>query len=139
MDLDALSDLYRVGPDKPIGYLPLSTIKKAGAEPRRLYKEMKGRGLSAHLFSEGESQVCSGALYVWDVHSLQKLLDINTDILDAAGWPRAAEEFVKRVVVDFAEYGSIYELVGVAFADKRWKNSFMKNRVAPEEYYDDHG
>lgn len=46
-----LNSLSRVGPAKPLGYLPLYTIRDVlQTEPEELARDAKARGLSAALF-----------------------------------------------------------------------------------------
>ena len=58
-----LSSLTQVGPAKPIGYLPLYTIRDIlQMDPYALAQDAKTRGLSSTLFGPNQCCIKSGAL-----------------------------------------------------------------------------
>ncbi len=81
-----LRSLTRVGPEKPVGYLPLYTLTEfAEADPDRLAADALARGLAAAQFGPAECCIKSGALYIYDRAALDRLLKSNVDTLTAAG------------------------------------------------------
>lgn len=115
---ELLDDLDRVGPDKPIGYLPLSTINRCLQNPELLMDAARARGLWAGIFSSSEVSVSSGALCVADLQALSALLQHHQDVLSAAGWPEDPLEFFMKVMKDTAPRKTLlFDLIADAFAD----------------------
>jgi hypothetical protein len=117
-----LNDLFWVGPSKPLGYLPISTIKDEGKSVRDIMEWAGNVGIRCVAFTEFESRVSSGAVYVWHESALQALLDSNRDILTRTEWPIIANDFVSQVVTENARDPALYELIGVAFNDFRFRD-----------------
>ncbi len=113
-----LNDLLRVGPDKPLGYLPLNTIREeCKVNPLDVAKYLKRRGLEIKAWKQSFCKVWSGALFVYDRESLQKLLDQHSGILIEANWPSQADDFVVQVATTLAKSPALFDLVATAFAD----------------------
>lgn len=112
-------DLERVGKVKPLGYLPLDTIRVYNREdPEVVAKRAKESGLYAILFSEEESRVRSGALYIADIASLNELLLANRTTLLEYGWPADPLNFIRRVTTESAPKKTVlFDLIADAFAD----------------------
>jgi hypothetical protein len=99
-----LSSLTQVGPTKPIGYLPLQTIRDIlQVEPRTIEQEAEAKGLSTALFRPGQCCIRSGALYLFDRSSLERLLRSSSPILSANDWPEEPDSFVKRVASEWID------------------------------------
>jgi len=97
-----MEDLYRIGPEKPMGYLPLNTLGK--------FSDRNEEELTKYLNERG-------ALFAYHPKALQKLLDTNRNILEKYNWPTSAREFVLRVASQIAEPGEIYGLIADAFGN----------------------
>lgn len=66
-----LRSLSQVGPTKPIGYLPLQTIRLlAKLEPSSVARDAFDRGLESAQFGPAECCIKSGALYVYHREAL---------------------------------------------------------------------
>ena len=121
-DMWDLSDLTRVGPTKPMGYLPIETIRTRGSDPEVLLHDLKAAGLSAVLLPFGECHIgFEGALYAWHDETLKALLDSHREALD--GWPSEPRAFVLRVareMVSHTRQRELYELIGRAFDSSRF-------------------
>jgi hypothetical protein len=117
-----LQDLYEVGVSKSMGYLPLRTITLVeGQDPLQLLEGLQAKGVNAYI--DIFCNTASGALIAWDTYLLSSLLESNRTTLEVAGWPINCEEFVEKVmnvVVNPREDPKLYELIGRAFADKRF-------------------
>ncbi|UTC28724.1 hypothetical protein MARCHEWKA_02120 [Brevundimonas phage vB_BpoS-Marchewka] len=124
-----MNDLLRVGRDKPMGYLPLGTIVMAGWTLERALAWLQTTDLQHRVFTQAESNVFGGALYVWDERAVQRLLDLNQTIVQDNGWGWTAELFVMDVVEDFAADPDLYALVGVMFADERFVDTPLVRRA----------
>lgn len=123
---EVMRDLRDVGPAKPMGYLPLQSITEfCGIPLADAIEEAQVRGLTWCVFEESpDSHIVSGALYVWDRAALGALLQVNRDILAIAEWPLDPDDFVAkvdRVTVYEDIFPALYELIGAAFADERFR------------------
>ncbi len=117
----ALNDLLLVGPAKPMGYLPLSKLKKLRFL-RAAIQDCEIKGFRYKKYLPGECFALNGALYVWDESSLQKLLKKHRRLLKKNNIPVIANEFVDyiaRNIVPMSER-NCYRVVGLAFGDKRF-------------------
>ena len=118
-----MGDIYDVGPDKPLGYLPLDTIRAySGQRPGGVADMCSQRGLTTKLVPKDESRVASGALYVYDSEALQDLLNAHQAILDEVGWSTEPANFVDNVIkisVYEKENPDLYALIALAFKDPR--------------------
>lgn len=114
-----LADLQSVGPKKPVGYLPLSTIE-IFASPDEVQKQLEEKGLSTILRRPSVARVGSGALYAFDPSAVQKILDKpkNNAELKKENWPTQAEPFVRYLSSgNFAKKGPLFDIVADAFSD----------------------
>jgi hypothetical protein len=107
-----LSNLTRVGPAKPIGYLPLYTIRNLlEMEPHMLAQEARTRGLSTALFEPNQCCIKSGALYVFDRSSLERLIQSSNSVLAASHWPFDADQFIARIASEWIDQAHPVALV----------------------------
>ena len=114
-----LSDLRLVGPEKPLGYLPLDILDKYKIDSEELKEELRQKGLKILILSREESNICdNGAFYAYDEAPLKKLLDNNRPILEKHGWPTEPESFVRHLKVSIKDKGDLRELIADAFGDK---------------------
>ena len=114
-----LMDLLEVGLEKPLGYLPLDTIRDScGVNPSEVAQYLQQRGFETREWDQSFCKVGSGALYIYDQVSLQKLLNNNSKVLVTSNWPTQADQFVVKVATTHAQSPSpIFDLVADAFAD----------------------
>lgn len=111
--------LDAVGPDKPVGYLPVETIESyVGKRLQDVMAYLQNKGLEVKIFTGPEWPGFQGSLYVYDKAVLQKLLDENRQILSEAHWPTDADEFVANFKVQEKIGTPIYKLIAKAFGDK---------------------
>lgn len=115
--LDILNVLSKF---KPIGYLPIDTIKK-------FYPNLDIDELKNYLISKGlEVVVTDLFFYVYNPISLGRLLTDNSDLLRRNEWPRSASEFVDKITkytVDIDKQKDLFALVAIAFAN--YSHSFF--------------
>ena len=114
-----LSSLTGVGPSKPIGYLPLYTVRDfLKIDPQALVESVVMEGLSATLFEASDCCIKSGALYVYDSHALQQVLNASRSVLSQHGWPIDSEGFVARVAGEWIEEPTaLLDVIDRAFGD----------------------
>lgn len=120
-----LDQLLSIGREKPLGYLPRSTLVNiCDVDPRKLVTFLKKQGMEAFLLKQSECGVGSGALYAYHPVHLQDFLDKpdNARILETYQWPENAADFVMQVasvVVDPDKQKPLYDLIAYAFDDPR--------------------
>lgn len=117
-----LNDLYQVGPQKPLGYLPIDTlIDICKVNPEHLEQELQNKGLKTLKLNEKESNVAyHGALFTYDENALQKLLNEHHDVLEQAGWPSDSESFVRNLRIRVSNDNTpLFNLIADAFGDKK--------------------
>jgi hypothetical protein len=120
---DILNDVRNVGPAKPVGYLPLSTIRAYGGNIRTLASEAKRKDFIVRLFCEGEAPIVSGALFVASPVALTKLLKKHKDTVAAFGWSSNPETFLEEIATRQATPKTkLYDVVADAFADYENQN-----------------
>lgn len=118
LDESGLRDLTRVGPLKPVGYMPIRFLELRGHRIDDLRAQFEARGLKTCVTDPVTSGTWSGALYVYDEPALNAFLRERSDMLAEAGWPVEAEAFVKKLDADTAPSPSpLFDLIADAFAD----------------------
>lgn len=96
----AINRLTKIGPARPIGFLPLTELSYFNIDNHKLIDECRANGLETRIFQgKGWPGWQEGALYVYDKSSLQKMLDENKKILEDAKWPLEADQFVRNLNV----------------------------------------
>jgi hypothetical protein len=122
-----LNDLRLVGPHKPLGNLPLSTIREdCGIEPEKLQKELENNGIKTLILTKEECSISSGALYVYDEEALAQLLKDNEKTLSEAGWPTQPVPFIRHLKVLAEPETDLFNVIADAYGDKR--NPLRKRR-----------
>ena len=89
-----INDLYNVGKDKYLGYLPIATIISSGYTVSDVERFVKGSSLRM-LELHTDCWVFSGAIYVWHEEKLQSFMDSHREYL--GGLPTDAEGFVREI------------------------------------------
>lgn len=124
-------DLFNVGKNKPVGYLPLRTIvsKEYGGDYEDIdewKKYAKKNNLKIKIIKTGDTG--SGALYLYDSENLQLMLDEYKDKISHI-LPLTPDEYI-----DFIEHNMIPEYVdknvfifiGLTFNDSRFNKNMIK-------------
>ncbi len=113
-----LNDLRKVGPSKPLGYLPISTITElCGVTVEDMIQEAEQKGLSTRIIY---GNVYSGALYVWDETALNSHLAKHSNILGEAGWPMETVPFIEMTDrVTAPSKTPLFDLIADAYGDSR--------------------
>ena len=114
-----LRSLTDVGVSKPIGYLPLYTIKDfVQLSPETVAAAATARGLATAQFGAQECCIKSGALYVYHRAALANLLQAQADTVVAAGIPLDPDRFVAHIAaVWFDVEHPAHTIIKAAFAD----------------------
>ena len=118
----SLTEMRRIGPEKPMGFLPTLTLEILyEVDPEALKKELEGKGLKTLIINPDPQRphTIGGALYAYDEQALGLLLEENKAILEEAGWPTETEAFVRQVESVTAPSGTkLFDLIADAFDDK---------------------
>jgi hypothetical protein len=117
----SLVDILSVlSPHKPVGYLPLSTLKE-------LYPELNLEQLKSYFESKGmEVIIDERDFWVYNPTSLQTYLNDNEKVLQDHGWTIDITDFMKKVtsgLISWNDNPDIYALIAVAFAN--YSNPFF--------------
>jgi hypothetical protein len=114
-----LRSLTEVGSSKPIGYLPLHTIRDFVQLPlEAVAAAATARGLATAQFGPDTCCIKSGALYVYDRQALAELLQAQADVISAAGLPLDPDLFVAHIAtVWFAADHPVRPIIASAFGD----------------------
>lgn len=114
-----LHSLTEVGPTKPVGYLPLDTIRNfVQQSPEAVAASANARGLMAVQFGPDTCCIKSGALYVYDRESLARLLQVQAREVLIAGLPDDPDRFVARIAaVWYAEGHPACQIIASAFGE----------------------
>jgi hypothetical protein len=120
-----LMDLVRVGPTKPVGYLPIDTLRRCGIEPWVVARDLEANGCSTAELSPVQCHIgYSGALYAWHEPTLKRLLDAHRGAL--GDWPTDPRAFVLRVAREYVREEvrpALHALIGRAFDDSRYRSA----------------
>lgn len=114
-----LRSLSKVGPNKPVGYLPLYTLTAvAQLAPESIAADAVARGLAAVRFGPEECCIQSGAIYIYDRVALSMLLRRHADTLAAEGVPSDPDHFVAHIAATWLEPSqAVYPIIAAAFGD----------------------
>lgn len=115
-----LTDLFRVGKNKPVGYLPLATLRMESSE-QELIDWAKEKGFSHKLYKPTQCNIGSGALFIYDTKALQKLLTKYETVLKNAKVPTTPDAYVDFIAKYNVVEKKAFRVVGKSFADKRFK------------------
>ncbi|MEI9916959.1 MAG: hypothetical protein WDN29_15460 [Methylovirgula sp.] len=110
--------VLEVGPLKPIGYLPLSTITAAKSASEIVAASALTRGLAAIQFPPEACCIQSGALYVYDRAALAALLQVRAVAAAAAGLPVRVDAFAAHIASTWFERGHpAHPIIAAAFGE----------------------
>jgi hypothetical protein len=99
-----VSSLAEVGPEKPLGYLPLYTVRDVlHMDPHALARDAAARGLSAVMFDADACCIKSGALYLFDRRAFDGILQSSAATLLSNGWTVDVDQFVARIAREWVD------------------------------------
>jgi hypothetical protein len=106
-----------VGPSKPVGYLPLHTIKEfVQLTPEAAAAALAERGLATAQFGPAACCIKSGALYAYHREALAALLRANADTIRAIELSVDPDAFVASIAtVWFEKDHPAYPIIAKAF------------------------
>jgi hypothetical protein len=117
---EILSDLIDVGPEKPLGYLPIDTLKDVcEVDVEDFARTLRVKGLKTIMLNMEESNVgWNGALYAYHEDSLRNLLLEQRELLMQKRWPLDPEAFIRHLNNLAPSKTALFDLVADAFNDK---------------------
>jgi hypothetical protein len=114
-----LESLSKVGPNKPVGYLPLYTIRdvlKGSVE--EMIAAAAVRGLARICLPADRCCIKSGALYVYDRDALAELLKQSRDVLAKHHLAMDPDRFVLQIAARwFEREHPLYRVIAAAFGE----------------------
>ncbi|MEO6509084.1 MAG: hypothetical protein ABIO02_03955 [Patescibacteria group bacterium] len=117
--MELLNDLRNVGNDKPLGYLPLTTlIEVCKVDPQAIRTELENRGLKTIVLKQEECSISGGALFAYHQEALEHHLEKNKKILLSNGWPTEPEKFIRHLNVVAAQKTELFNVIADAYGDK---------------------
>lgn len=113
-----LNDLRNVGINKALGYLAKDIINACGIDPEEIKKELKERGICVVELNGRDTNIYSGAVYVYDLNMLKEILERNKSILEEHNWPTEPESFIKNLKRQAPSNTKLFDIIADAFGDK---------------------
>lgn len=123
----AYKDLITVGKEKPLGYLPISTIEKYGKDTHYFKKYAKENNLGFKIVND--CNIWSGALYLYDKKYLKDTLSKYKHILKEASIPYTNIKFIDYISSTSIKYDmqpDAFIVIGLTFNDERFRKIKMK-------------
>jgi len=121
-----LSDLYEVGISKSLGYLPLKTLTEiCNTTIEEIIHYANINGLCYIIYTQEESSIGSGAIFVYHENMLLNILQNNKEILKEAGIPfNNVIDYIKytaKICISEDKYPLAYIVIGKTFNDYRFR------------------
>lgn len=121
-----LSDLYDVGSSKSLGYLPLSTLTEVcNTNIQDIINYSDTKNLGYLIYTQEESGIGSGAIFVYDEIMLLDILQTNREILIKAKIPiDSVIDYINYIVNVFIPEENnplAYKVIGKTFNDPRFR------------------
>ena len=133
-----LRDVFDVGLEKPMGYVSGELVRAAGLDVTTIKTLLEvGAERGAYVLEESECSVFGGAVYAYHHNALAVHIKEYEDTLWRAGWLGASVvTSVRRFVLAVAtvtvrqeDNPRLYECIGRAFADRRFRPPFKGSRT----------
>ncbi len=114
-----LSDLERVGPKKPLGWMAIKSLIEVGQignmEQYRVH--LAKNGVKTLLLTFEESGTASGALFAYHEETLKKMLDKNQALLQANNWPTEPVAFIYYLKNEAPRGTDLFNFIADLFSD----------------------
>jgi hypothetical protein len=114
-----LDNQLKIGPKKPVSYLPIKTVEKViGITVQDYMSLIERSGNEGIVFDAEDCCINSGAVYAFSCHYLSKILKDNQTILSKHGWPATPVDFIRRIAAEWVDEESpIMPVIRKAFGD----------------------
>ncbi len=115
-----LNDLLAVGPEKPVGSLPLETVEKlCRVDPRDVVAYLERAGISTVVGPTRRTKIL--VLTAYHRPTLQKMLDENRRILEDEGWPTDADGYAAYLQTHIGHREPLHTFIAHTFANPFYK------------------
>ena len=116
---EILSAHIRVGPSKPVSYLPISTIERVLGMRVDDYTSLIAQGgASWRVLSESETYIKSGAVFAYSDVDLAAVLERHIDLLLEHNWPCGCPAFIRMIAAEWLDDESpLRRVIAAAFGD----------------------
>ena len=119
-DISSILNAHRrLGPHKPVSYLPIRTIESVLGRSVGEYRMMiEQAGFSCLVTPANESCIASGSVHAYSEFALADILSAHATALSEHGWPSSSEAFVGRIATEWLEDGHpVLPVVRIAFGN----------------------
>ena len=119
-DLDHILDRHvRVGPSKPVSYLPVKTVEKVlNMQVDEYARLIETAGGKCVVFSETETCIESGAIYAYSEVDLASVLESHRGLLLGHDWPCTPLQFVRKIAAEWLDLRSpLRGVIAAAFGN----------------------
>ncbi|MCX6734084.1 MAG: hypothetical protein NTX63_04745 [Candidatus Peregrinibacteria bacterium] len=117
--IKCLSDLERVGPNKPVGWIAIKSLTEVGqiADIEQYRAHLTRNGVKTLLLTFEESKVASGALFAYHEEALKNMLDRNRALLENNGWPTEPVGFIYYLKKEAPRGTDLFNFIADTFSD----------------------
>ena len=114
-----LASHLKVGPQKPVSYLPINTIENVIGITVPAYRSMiENSGNKCIVFKADQCCIKSGAVYAYSENDLRAVLNRNMEMLFNNGWPTDLDNFIRRIASEWLDEGnSLMPVIRAIFGD----------------------
>ncbi|MBP7899049.1 peptidoglycan-binding protein, partial [Candidatus Gracilibacteria bacterium] len=125
-----LSDLERVGPNKPVGWVAIKSLAEVGqiADIEQYRAHLTRNGVKTLLLTFEESEVASGALFAYHEEALNNMLNRNRALLENNGWPTEPVAFIYYLKNQAPRGTDLFNFIADTFSD--FNNDGRKSKTA---------
>src|SRR3981189_978847 len=101
-----LNPHWRLGPHKPVSYLPIRTIESVlGLSVDEYWAMIEQAGFRCLVIPASESCIASGSVHAYSELALADVLRAHATALSEHRWPTSSEAFVRRIAAEWLEDG----------------------------------
>jgi hypothetical protein len=105
-----LEEHLKVGPEKPVSYLPVRTIENViGMSVDAYVALIDDTGNQSAVLPPGRCCINSGAVYAYSPDDLDHILQQNNGLLSEHGWPVERIAFIKKLATEWVD-GPVLDL-----------------------------
>jgi hypothetical protein len=114
-----LLEHLKVGPEKPVSYLPIRTVENVLGITLSAYRLLiENQGNRCAVFQPEDCCINSGAIYAYSEPDLVNILRNNHEVLIKHGWPIVPSDFIRRIASEWlGEESPIEPIVRKTFGE----------------------
>lgn len=117
--INCLSDLERVGPRKPLGWMAIKSLREVGqiGDIEQYRAHLTQHGVKTLLLTFEESGTASGALFAYHEETLKNMLERNRPLIEANGWPTEPVAFIYYLKNEAPRGTDLFNFIADTFSD----------------------